>query len=208
MKNKNSYRIDHAKLDTWTKIDVIQKVIMPIIVTDKGDEKARRRYSKTNSKKLLTLLLTGCIEALVDKRPVMLYKLGNIAVHHKTERIGRNPKTGVEVMITARHVATLTSKPTGEQRITRSEMSKWVHGQLPAVNLDMVTEAIKAVHVLFSDVALGTFRIEFRNFGNFHPIVRGARVGRNPKTGEKVDVDEAIVVHFKQSRSLRKLLNP
>lgn len=47
-------------------------------------------------------------------------------------------------------------------------------------------------------------RIEIRGFGSFNLNHRPARVGRNPKTGEKVDVPEKYVPHFKPGKELRE----
>lgn len=47
-------------------------------------------------------------------------------------------------------------------------------------------------------------RIEIRGFGSFDLNHRPARVGRNPKTGEKVSVPEKYVPHFKPGKELRE----
>ncbi len=50
-------------------------------------------------------------------------------------------------------------------------------------------------------------RIELRGFGSFTPRRRDARVGRNPRTGEAVDVPARRVPHFKVGKPLRDRLN-
>ena len=47
-------------------------------------------------------------------------------------------------------------------------------------------------------------RIEIRGFGSFDLNHRPARIGRNPKTGEKVNVPEKYVPHFKAGKELRE----
>lgn len=47
-------------------------------------------------------------------------------------------------------------------------------------------------------------RIEIRGFGSFSLNSRPARVGRNPKTGESVQVPEKFVPHFKPGKELRE----
>jgi|TARA_B110000495_G_C22775524_1_gene453738 integration host factor subunit beta len=47
-------------------------------------------------------------------------------------------------------------------------------------------------------------RIEIRGFGSFSLNYRPARIGRNPKTGEKVNIPEKNVPHFKAGKELRK----
>ena len=46
-------------------------------------------------------------------------------------------------------------------------------------------------------------RIEIRGFGSFSLNYRPPRIGRNPKTGEKVNVPEKNVPHFKSGKELR-----
>ncbi|MBT3826969.1 MAG: integration host factor subunit beta [Nitrosomonadales bacterium] len=46
-------------------------------------------------------------------------------------------------------------------------------------------------------------RAEIRGFGSFSLHHRPARVGRNPKTGERVNVPEKFVPHFKPGKELK-----
>jgi integration host factor subunit beta len=67
------------------------------------------------------------------------------------------------------------------------------------------------VETLFDSVigALKTGdKIEIRGFGSFRTRQRNARVGRNPKTGARVDVPAKRVPFFKPSKELRDLVNP
>jgi len=50
-------------------------------------------------------------------------------------------------------------------------------------------------------------RVELRGFGAFSVKNRPARVGRNPRTGEKVNVAEKRVPYFKTGKELRDKLN-
>jgi integration host factor subunit beta len=47
-------------------------------------------------------------------------------------------------------------------------------------------------------------RIEIRGFGSFGLNYRPPRTGRNPKSGEKVQVPEKFVPHFKAGKELRE----
>ena len=62
--------------------------------------------------------------------------------------------------------------------------------------LDSITEAL----------AEGE-RVELRGFGAFSVKNREARTGRNPRTGETVEVDEKWVPFFKPGKELRERLN-
>ncbi len=50
-------------------------------------------------------------------------------------------------------------------------------------------------------------RVELRGFGSFSVKNRPARIGRNPRTGEKVSVEERFVPFFKASKEMREKLN-
>jgi len=51
-------------------------------------------------------------------------------------------------------------------------------------------------------------KIEIRGFGSFRIRERNPRIGRNPKTGDRVDVPAKRVPYFKPSKELRDLVNP
>ena len=51
-------------------------------------------------------------------------------------------------------------------------------------------------------------KIEIRGFGSFRTRQRNSRIGRNPKTGAKVEVPAKKVPFFKPSKDLRDLINP
>lgn len=50
-------------------------------------------------------------------------------------------------------------------------------------------------------------RVELRGFGAFSVKKRGSRVGRNPRTGEAVNVAAKRVPYFKTGKQLREMLN-
>ena len=50
-------------------------------------------------------------------------------------------------------------------------------------------------------------KIELRGFGSFRIRQRESRKGRNPKTGEKVDVPAKKVPYFKPGKELKELIN-
>ncbi|MEO0831134.1 MAG: integration host factor subunit beta [Pseudomonadota bacterium] len=68
----------------------------------------------------------------------------------------------------------------------------------------------KIVNVFFDEIvdalARGD-RVELRGFGAFTVKHREARVGRNPRTGAAVSVDEKFVPFFKTGKELRERLN-
>jgi len=62
------------------------------------------------------------------------------------------------------------------------------------------------------DSVIGALRsgdkIEIRGFGSFRIRQRKPRIGRNPKTGTRVEVPAKKVPYFKPSKELRDLVNP
>jgi integration host factor subunit beta len=50
-------------------------------------------------------------------------------------------------------------------------------------------------------------KIELRGFGTFRIRQRGSRIGRNPKTGDRVKVPSKKVPYFKPGKQLKELLN-
>jgi integration host factor subunit beta len=68
----------------------------------------------------------------------------------------------------------------------------------------------KIVNTIFEEViealARGD-RVELRGFGAFSVKKRDARTGRNPRTGEAVEVEEKAVPFFKTGKLLRDRLN-
>ena len=50
-------------------------------------------------------------------------------------------------------------------------------------------------------------RVELRGFGAFSTRARDARTGRNPRTGDTVDVDAKRVPYFKPGKEMRARLN-
>jgi integration host factor subunit beta len=68
--------------------------------------------------------------------------------------------------------------------------------RIVATVFDEIIEAMASGH-----------RVELRGFGAFSVKQREARLGRNPRTGETVDVEEKHVPFFKTGKLLRDRLN-
>ena len=50
-------------------------------------------------------------------------------------------------------------------------------------------------------------RVEFRGFGVFSPSNRHARTARNPKTGEKIQVEKTIIPTFRMAKTFFEKIN-
>ena len=73
--------------------------------------------------------------------------------------------------------------------------------QLVAKDADL---AVKMILDAMSEALAKGDRIEIRGFGSFSLNYRPPRVGRNPKSGDKVSVPEKWVPHFKAGKELRE----
>lgn len=68
----------------------------------------------------------------------------------------------------------------------------------------------RIVNAIFESITLALAkgqRVELRGFGAFSVKKRDARTGRNPRTGEAVDVSEKFIPFFKTGKQLRDRLN-
>ncbi|WP_379553239.1 integration host factor subunit beta [Erythrobacter sp. W53] len=78
-------------------------------------------------------------------------------------------------------------------------------------NPDLRSEEVEQVVDIFFDeiahrLAEGG-RVELRGFGAFSTREREARKGRNPRTGESVDVPSKRVPYFRPGKEVRRMLN-
>jgi len=72
------------------------------------------------------------------------------------------------------------------------------------LNAKDVEQSVKIIVDTMTRALAKGQRIEIRGFGSFDLNHRPARLGRNPKTGEKVAVPEKYVPHFKPGKELRE----
>ena len=70
-----------------------------------------------------------------------------------------------------------------------------------------VENIIEAIFETVSQALARGDRVELRGFGAFSTRQRAPRLGRNPRTGEQVDVDGKFVPFFKTGKELRDRLN-
>ncbi len=74
------------------------------------------------------------------------------------------------------------------------------HPHLVAADAEL---AVKTIIDAMVNTLVGGERIEIRGFGSFSLNFRPPRLGRNPKTGDKVQVAGKYVPHFKAGKELR-----
>ncbi|CAJ0697642.1 integration host factor subunit beta [Ralstonia holmesii] len=88
--------------------------------------------------------------------------------------------------------------------MTKSELVEKLAARFPQLLLRDADIAVKTILDAMSDALADGHRIEIRGFGSFGLNRRPPRVGRNPKSGEKVLVPEKRVPHFKAGKELRE----
>ena len=64
--------------------------------------------------------------------------------------------------------------------------------------------AVRTILEAMSDALGRGHRIEIRGFGSFSITRRPPRVGRTPRSGDKVQIPEKLVPHFKAGKALRE----
>lgn len=91
--------------------------------------------------------------------------------------------------------------------MTKSELIEAIaekHNQLSQKDIDLSVKSI--LEQMVQSMEKGE-RIEIRGFGSFSLHYRPPRKGRNPKTGEAVELPEKYVPHFKPGKELRDRVN-
>lgn len=91
--------------------------------------------------------------------------------------------------------------------MTKSELIDLVASRHEQLTHKEVEGAVKALIEHMSEALSSGQRIEIRGFGSFSLHHRPARTGRNPKTGEPVDLPGKYVPHFKPGKQLRMRVN-
>lgn len=87
--------------------------------------------------------------------------------------------------------------------MTKKEIVKQISEELGLTQLK-TKEIVQKTFDAIIDTLLSEGRIELRNFGVFEVKRRKARKARNPRTGEKVDVEPKNVVTFKPGKEMEE----
>ena len=91
--------------------------------------------------------------------------------------------------------------------MTKSDLIEKIsfsHGQLSYKDVEL---SVKTIIEQMADRLSSGERVEIRGFGSFSLHYRAPRMGRNPKTGERVSLRGKHVPHFKPGKELRERVN-
>ncbi|GAA6145712.1 MAG: integration host factor subunit beta [Thalassolituus sp.] len=91
--------------------------------------------------------------------------------------------------------------------MTKSELIEKIVSRQPQLSAKDVELAVKTLLDHMSQTLSTGDRIEIRGFGSFSLHYRAPRTGRNPKTGETVELQGKFVPHFKPGKELRDQVN-
>ena len=91
--------------------------------------------------------------------------------------------------------------------MTKSELVEIIAEKQTQLSVKDVELSVKTILDLMSQSLSHGRRIEIRGFGSFSLHYRAPRVGRNPKTGDSVDLTSKHVPHFKPGKELREQVN-
>ena len=89
----------------------------------------------------------------------------------------------------------------------RSELVQKLCNDFPDLSQREVENVVSAFFDSMTDQLATGGRVELRGFGAFSTRQRDARTGRNPRTGEAVDVKAKRVPYFKPGKEMRERLN-
>jgi integration host factor subunit beta len=91
--------------------------------------------------------------------------------------------------------------------MTRSDLVEELAARFAQLTHRDAELAVKTVLDAMSDALVKGHRIEIRGFGSFSINRRPPRVGRNPRSGESVQIPEKRVPHFKPGKALREAVD-
>ncbi len=92
-------------------------------------------------------------------------------------------------------------------RMKKSELIKQLAQANPHLLHGDVERVVAVVLEEITNALAEGNRVEIRGFGSFSTKERSARIGRNPKTGEAVNVSSKYVPHFKAGKGIIAKVN-
>ncbi len=91
--------------------------------------------------------------------------------------------------------------------MTKSELIQQLAENNPHLYQRDVERIVTAIFEEIGQALARGDRVELRGFGAFSEKKRDARAGRNPRTGDSVEVEEKHIPFFKTGKQLRERLN-
>jgi integration host factor subunit beta len=98
-------------------------------------------------------------------------------------------------------------RPPGEGAMTKSGLIEKVAEQTPHISKKDTEVVVNTIFDAMTEALRRGERIEIRGFGSFQVKVREARDGRNPKTGEMVNIPAKRTPFFKVGKELKEMVD-
>ena len=93
------------------------------------------------------------------------------------------------------------------QQMIKSQLIAKLSAENPHISRDEAERVVSSVLSCITEALGHGRRVELRGFGAFSVRLRPPRAGRNPRTGEPVEVDGKAAPLFKSGKELRERLN-
>ena len=90
--------------------------------------------------------------------------------------------------------------------LTRSDLSEAVYREV-GLSRNESADLVESILQYVSDALVAGETVKISSFGTFSVREKGARVGRNPKTGEEVPIEPRRVLVFRPSHILKDKIN-
>ena len=118
--------------------------------------------------------------------------------------VARGGRGAVTVLLPVTSVA--AEGGDGESQVTKADLVEELARvvEMSRKDAEVILEAI--LDGIARSVVAGD-KVEIRGFGSFRTRERQGRIGRNPKTGVRVDVPPKRIPYFKPSKELKDLIN-
>ena len=98
-------------------------------------------------------------------------------------------------------------RQTGRGPVIKSELVQRIADRNPHLYLRDIEKIVNTILDEITAAMTRGDRVELRGFGAFSVKHRSARTGRNPRTGENVEVDKKSTPFFKTGKEMRERLN-
>jgi DNA-binding protein HU-beta len=91
--------------------------------------------------------------------------------------------------------------------MTKQELSHKI-AEATGLTQSEAKKSLDATLAIIEDSLTRDEKVTFIGFGSFSTATRKARKGRNPRTGEEIDIPASKTVKFAPGRNLKQILNP
>jgi DNA-binding protein HU-beta len=91
--------------------------------------------------------------------------------------------------------------------MTKQELSHKI-AEATGLTQSEAKKSLDATLAIIEDSLTRDEKVTFIGFGSFSTATRKARKGRNPRTGEEIDIPASKTVKFAPGRNLKEILNP